>query len=86
MNISGCLLENLRPTSAIPQVTPAGDPALLPYWCLCCRQASRVEALVQVEGPIELKQCQIIGELPWPSVLWVKDGPCDGALLSLARV
>jgi hypothetical protein len=86
VDIGGRLLENLRPTSLIPQITPACDPALLPNWWRCCRQASRLDAIIEVEGTIELEQRQIIGELLWASVLRVKDGLCDSALLSLPRV
>jgi len=86
MDIGGRLLENLRPASLIPQITPACDPALLPNWDRCRRQASRVDALVEVEGAIELEQRQVIGELLGASVLRVKDGLCDSALLSLPSV
>lgn len=86
MGLGGRLLENVRPASLIPQITPACDPALLPRRDRCCRQASRVDAVIEVEGTIELEQRQIIGELLWASVLRVKDGLCDSALLSLSRV
>jgi len=86
MDIGGCLLENLRPTSLIPQIAPTCDPALLPNWRRLCWEASCIDALIEVEGTIELEQCQVIGELLWSSVLRVKDGLRDTALLSLRRV
>jgi len=69
-------------TSLIPRIGQACGSALLPNWWHCCRQASLVDALIEVEEVTELEQRQIVGELPWASVLRVKHGLCYTACLS----
>jgi len=57
----GCLLKNSRSTSPGTQGPPPGDPAFLSNCWIGRGQASRVHALAEIEGPVNLEQHDVVG-------------------------